>query len=69
MLASCVTKHNSNWAIPEKVQTVGVEDTEFLGVLKKKYVEIPGGQLKKKWNFQGCPRKTHMVWNFHGSWF
>ena len=26
---------------------------EFPEVLKKESVEIPGGQLKKKWNFQG----------------
>ena len=25
-----------------KIQTGGVEDMEFLGVLKKKHVEIPG---------------------------
>ena len=30
------------WAIPEKIQTGGVEDMEFLGVLKEKHVEIPG---------------------------
>ena len=33
---------NNNELFPEKVETEGVEDTEFLGVLKKKYVEIPG---------------------------
>ena len=25
------------------------------------------GQLKEKWNFQGCSRK--IMWNFRGSWF
>ena len=33
---------------------------EFLGVLKKKHMEIPGGQLKKRWNFQGWSRKNHV---------
>ena len=34
---------------------------EFPGVLKKKHVKIPGvNQLKKKWNFQGCSKKTHV---------
>ena len=27
--------------IPEKIQTGGLEDREFAGVLKKKHVEIP----------------------------
>ena len=29
-------------AIPEKIQTGGLEDMDFPGVLKKKYIEIPG---------------------------
>ena len=31
-----------SWAIPEKIQTGGVEDMEFPGVSKKKHVEFPG---------------------------
>ena len=31
----------------------GVEDIEFPGVLKNEHMKILGGQLKKKWNFQG----------------
>ena len=38
---------------------------EFPGALKEEYVEIPGGQLKKKWNFQGYEEK--IMWSFHGS--
>ena len=30
------------WAIPEIIQTVGIKDIKFLGVLKKEHVEIPG---------------------------
>ena len=30
------------WAIPEKIRTVGVEDTEFRGVSKKWHAEFPG---------------------------
>ena len=30
------------WAIPQKIQTGGVEDMEFPRVLKKIHVEIPG---------------------------
>ena len=30
------------WAIPEKNPNRKVDDMEFLGVLKKKHVEIPG---------------------------
>ena len=32
----------NQWTIPEKIQTGGVEDMEFLGVLKKEHEEIPG---------------------------
>ena len=31
----------------------GVEGIQYPGVLKKEHMEIPWGQLKKKWNFQG----------------
>ena len=31
----------------------GIEDKEFVVVLKKEHMEIPGDQLNKKWNFQG----------------
>ena len=42
-------------------QVGGVEDLEFPGVLKrKKNCGNSSGQLKKKWNFQGCSRKTHV---------
>ena len=50
----------------------GVEDMNFQGyiLLKKDHVEIPGGQLKKKWNFKRWSRKKHFFWwNFDGSWF
>ena len=41
---------------------------EFPGVLKKEHVEIPGGLLKKEWNFQmGVQEK--IMWNFYASWF
>ena len=52
----------------------GIEDMEFSGILKKEHVEIPGGQLKKKWDFPGYSRKSHGIlmglgfwpWNFQG---
>ena len=46
------------WAIPEKIQTGErwVEDKEFPGGKERN----SKGQLKKKWNFQGCSRKTHL---------
>ena len=50
------------WAIPEKIQTGRlrvVEDMECLGVLKKA-CRNSRGQLKKKWDFEGCSRKTHL---------
>ena len=38
---------------------------EFPGVLEKEHVEIPGGQLKKKWNFhESC--LGFRPWNFQG---
>ena len=44
----------------QKKRTRGVEEMDFPGVLKKEHLEILRGQLKKKWNFQGCSRKTHV---------
>ena len=43
----------------------GVEDMEFLGVLKKKHVENPGVNEKGSGNSRGVQEK--LMWNFHGS--
>ena len=43
----------------------GVEDMEFLGVLKKKHVENPGVNKKGSGNSRGVQEK--LMWNFHGS--
>ena len=45
------------WTVPEKIETGGVDDMEFLGVLKKKTCGNSSGQLKRKWKFQGCSKK------------
>ena len=50
----------------------GVEDIEFPEELKKEPMEIPGGQLRKKWNFQVMKKKSCGIsmglgfqsWNF-----
>ena len=33
-------------------------DLEFPGVLKKQHMEIPGSQLKRKWDFQVMKKKS-----------
>ena len=53
-----MSKSHEQWATPEKIQKGGVEDMVFSGVLNKKHGNSRG-QLKKKWKFQGCSRKTN----------
>ena len=57
---------NWDWAIPEKIQTVGVEDMEFPGV-SNKYItcRIFRGWLKTKWISESDQEK--IMWNFQGS--
>ena len=69
---------DQHWAIPEKIQTGrvgagGGEDIEFPQRYWRKIMWKFQGQLKKKWNSQGCSRTTHMEfpwniwpWNFQG---
>ena len=53
--------HNELFQKKIKHETAGVEDIEFPGVMKKEHMEIPGGQLQKKWNFQGWRRKNREI--------
>ena len=47
-----------------------VEDMEFPGTRGiERACENSSGQLKKKWNFQGCLRKAHVEFPFHVSFF
>ena len=55
------------WAIPKMIQTVGIKDIKFLGVLKKEHVEISGLNQKRSGISKGFQEK--LMWNFHGSSF
>ena len=55
-----------HWAIPEKNQTGGWGHG-ISRVIGERKCGNSRGQLKKKWNFQGCSRENS--WNFHGSCF
>ena len=58
-----------SWCI---IQTpvLGVEDKEFPGVyIEERAFGNPGGELRRKWNFQGRVIQEKLMWNFHGSWF
>ena len=57
---------DQHWAIPEKIQTGrvgagGGEDIEFPQRYWWKIMWKFWGQLKKKWNSQGCSRTTHWI--------
>ena len=54
---------NLYWAIPEKIQR-GFEDMD--GIFRG--IEGACGNSRKKWNFQGCSRKTPWLLSM-ASWF
>ena len=51
----------------QKVGRQGREDMQFRGVLKKAFVEIPGDQLKRNQNFQGCSEKLPIRISIQGA--
>ena len=54
------------WAIPEKIQTLGGRwggggwGQRISQGIEERACGSSKGQLKKKWNFQGCQRKTNV---------
>ena len=63
--------YESNWIedhlIPENIQTGGVEDMEFAGVLKKSLCEISIGLGFWPWNFQWVSQNLQeweVFWNY-----
>ena len=51
---------HTHWAIPEKIQTSGRGWGHWISRRIEKNCGNSRVQLKKKWNFQGCSRKTHV---------
>ena len=56
-----IKTYQEQWAIPDKIQTGDRGwGNRFSRGTKERTCEYFRGQLRKKWNFQGCSRKIYM---------